>query len=360
MIFHQLYAAFEDYERGLPRLHAIRDAIRQADEAGDEDWRFQFRYEYLKESIFCGDRYYAMLIFPELLALYDHSEHLQSDDEFRFQMLVAFKWIVEAAPEFPQITKAEIDSYFRLFKKRLLENGCSLSIYYMKRCLFYLHCDPSIAAMSFYRYLEAPLDAISDGRALYYDQQVIYYLSIGEEERALRAAEPIVEGRMTSNALPQATYHEFLKFYLKNGKLSAAKAYADRMPPVVFQNPYYLDIIATLMIYHGIEASEKGETLFLDHLPLYQQSRNPAMRMHFAIGAAHLFRLFRRQGKLHIRTKISLPQEGSGAALTDSVQEISAFFEQDARNAAARFDTRNGTDDFMQLVQFDYTKFNES
>ncbi len=354
MSFHQLFASFEAYESGLPRLHAIRDAIRQADEEKDDEWRFQFRYEYLKESIFCGDRYYAMLIFPELLGIYDSSALLQDDDEFRYETLVAFKWIVEAAPEFPQISKAEIDSYFRLFKKRLLENGCSLSIYYMKRCLFYLHCDPSIAAMSFYRYLEAPLDAISDGRALYYDQQVIYYLSIGEEEKALRAAEPIFQGKMTSNALPQATYHEFLKFYLRNGRLSAAKEYADRMPPIVFRNPYYLDIVGSMMILYGVLGSEKGEDLFLSHLSFYQQSRNPAMRMQFAIGAAQLFRFLSKQGQQRIRAKISLRQEGSGTMLTDSVQEILAYFEQDAKNAAARFDSRNGTDDFMQLVQFDY------
>ncbi len=343
--FHELEESFDDYDSGQPRLQVIRDAIRQADEAQDILWRYRFRYDYLRESIFCGDRYFAMLIFPELLALYDEQEQLREDEECRYYMLVAFKWIVEAAPEFPQISKDEIDGYFRLFRQRLTENGCSLSIYYMKRNLFYLHCDKSIAAMCFYRFLEAPLDYISDGRALYYDQQVIYYLSIGEEEKALRAAQPIFDGKLTSNALPQATYHEFIKFYTKAGDYGRAMEFARKTEHRVTGNPYYLDITGSLMRLYAITAPEEGMQLFLRNLPLWEQSRNPMLRMQFAIGASHLFRESGRLADPESPVMIGDTPYRTIAALYE-------YFHAEAADAAAKFDRRNGTDDFTQELCF--------
>ncbi len=353
MDFRQLQNSFESMDGGLPRLHGIRDAIRQADEQQDIYWSFQFRYDYLKESIFCGDRYFAMIIFPELLALYDEHTFLQNHEECRYLMLVAFKWIVEAASEFPQISKKEIDSYFSLFKKRLLENGCSLSIYYMKRNLFYMHCDQSIAAMCFYRFLEAPLDAISDGKALYYDQQVMYYLSVGEEEKALRAAQPIFDGTMTSNALPQATYHEFIRFCTRRGRYAEAMDYAKKTEYRITKDPYYLDIVGSLMTLYGITQPEYGFTLFLAHNPLYQQSRNPALRMQFAIGAAHLFARMQEKGICQLPQAIQL-SENAGVQTFRTAAEAQSYFYQAAADAAARFDARNGTDDFMQQLHFQY------
>ncbi len=344
--FYRLEEGFAAYESGTPRLQAIRDAIRLADERQALPWRFRLRFDYLKESIFCGDRYFAMLIFPELLDLYDRNEALQQDAAARFDMLVAFKWIVEAAPEFPQISKAEIDSYFRLFRQRLLENGCSLSIYYMKRNLFYLHCDRSIAAMCFYRFLEESLDAISDGGALYHDQQVIYYLSIGDEEKALHAAEPIFSGRLTSNALPQATYHEFIKFYAKAGEYDRAMAFAEKTEHRVTGNPYYLDIIGSLLRLYAVTEPARGMALFLRNLPLWEQSRNPNLRMLFALGACHLFRA---EGIPALENPVTI----AGTAFSDS-PALYGYFYPIAKDYAQKFDARNGTEDFMQELAFQY------
>lgn len=352
--FARMEADFFDLESGVPRLNGMRDAIAEADNAGDLYWRFRFRFAYLKESIFCGDRYFAMIMFPELLALYDANEALQTDSTIAYQMLVAFKWIVEAAPEFPQISKGEIDSYFRLFKRRLLEQGCSLSIYYMKRSLFYMHCNPAIAAADFYRYLEAPLDEISDGRALYHDQQVIYYLSIGEEEKALRAAQPIFSGALTSNALPQSTYHEFIKFYMKRGNYAEAAGYAEKTERPVNRDAYYLDIIGSLMTLWGILDPARGLGLFKANYPVYLASRNPSLRMQFAIGAYQLFAALPQA--YPVPQSFSVPADSPlyEDARKGNWGAMAAHFYSAGEELASKFDARNGTGDFMQLLQHAY------
>lgn len=339
-----------DIERGAPRLNAFRNAIQQADERNELIPRFVLRYGMLQESIFSGDRYYAMIIFPELLALFDENERIRNIPQYDHSMMVAFKWIVECAPEFPHISKAEIDSYFRLFKRRLLERGHSLSIYHMKRCLFYMHCDKGIAAADFYRFLDAPLDDISDGKALYHDQQAMYYLSIGEEEKALKAAEPIFSGELTSNALPQATHHFFIRFYLDRGEYAKAMEHAKHAERRSDGDPYYLDILGTLLALYGMTEPEHGLRLFVKNHEHYAKSRSPLLRMYFAIGAYHLFRALPDHAVLP--DGCALPKD-SGLQEMD-IPALRAHFEAAAKELAQKFDARNGTDDFMNMLQNEY------
>ncbi len=346
MDFSQTEMGFCLLERGEPRLAAIREAIAEADQKNNLFWRFQFRYDYLEESVFCGDRYFAMIIFPEMLALYDQNEELRN--HFSHDFLVCFRWIVEAAPEFPQISKAEIDSYFRMFKKMLLEQGKSLSIYYMKRSLFYMHVDKAIAAADFYRFLDEPLDDVSDGRALYYDQQCMYYLSIGEEEKALEAAKLIFAGKLKSNALPQATYHDFIRFYLVRKQYAHAMHYAFLTEHRVLSDPYYLDIIGTLMSLYSVTKPADGLRLFRMHYILYQQSKNPFLKMQFAIGAYHLFHALSHIQPPVKEMMIQLDQEDPIYGY--SLKETAAYFYHEADKAVRKFDARNGTNDFSEML----------
>ena len=345
--FEQIESTFSTLDRGVPRLTAIRDAIHEADQQQDISWMFWFRYDYLEESIFCGDRYYAMIIFPEMLSIYDKYPTLQENGRIRRSMLIAFKWIVEAAPEFPQVSREEIDSYFRLFKRRLIEQGCSLSIYYMKRSLFYMHVDRGIAAACFYRFLDAPLDSISDGKALYHDQQVQFYLSVDDEEKALKAAEPIFSGKLTSNSLPHATYHDFIRYYLSRGNYDEASRYARMTEHRVNGDPYYLDVIGTLLSLAAVTDPAHGAALFNRNYPVFAASKNPWLRMLFLIGAAHLTARFAKDG--------AFPENFCWEQNAQTPAETAAWFAKEAEASVQKFDARNGTDDYQQmlrLVQF--------
>ena len=315
--FQQILRTFSEFERGDSRLKRIREAIVLADQNNQLLWQFRFRYEYIEESVFCGDRYCAMIMFPEMLSLYEKNTSLQEDAYISHNLLFCFKWIVEAAPEFPNISREEIESYFRLFRKMLLQQGKSLSIFYMKRCLFYMQADPALAAVDFYRFRDAPLDDISDGKAFYQDQVAKYYLSIGEEEKALAAAEPIFTGKLTANSMPQITYGDFCEYYLNQKNYSEAMRYANMIEPKILNDPYYLDLLSVLLSLYSVTDVPHGMELFEKHKVFYENSRNPWLKMLFAIGAYHVLHSAgdERQEKLF--------------------QEVS--------EAVEKFDTRNGT-----------------
>lgn len=345
--FSRMEEEFEQYDRGEARLNAIRDAMREADQEKDLQWQFWFRYDYLEESIFCGDRYYALIIFPELMQLFDANPVLQEDGRCSHSLLIAFKWIVEAAPEFPQISREQIDGYFREFKKRLRREGKSLSIYYMKRSLFYMHVDMDVASMCFYRFLEEPLDDISDGRALFHDQQVIYYLAVNEYEKAMQAAKPIFDGKLRSNSLPQATYLDFVKYYMLHDRIDDALRCAKLILPRVNGDPYYHDAIGTLMTLYSVYDLPQAVSLFQRNYPDYLESKNPWLRVLFAIGASHLFDALEHSPE-H-KAKLRLPQNADPT-------ETAAQIRKTARELAEKFDARNGTNDFMNMLQTPFGK----
>ncbi|MDE6005205.1 MAG: hypothetical protein K2G88_07450 [Oscillospiraceae bacterium] len=343
--FLELEQEFWQLDTGTPRLNAMRKAIAEADLKQDLNWQFNFRYDYIEESIFCGDRYFALIVFPELLNLYENNQELHEDLTKSHNVLVCFRWIVEAVGEFPNISKQEVDSYFRLFKKMLLEQGKSLSIYYMKRSLFYMHVDKNIATADFYRFLKAPLDDISDGKALYYDQQAMYYLYINKEEKALKSAKLIFEGKLKASSLPQSTYHDFMRFYLERENYEQALHYAKLIisNSEVNGNEYYLHVIGSLMSLYSILDIQKGLKLFARNYNLYFQSRNPWLKMYFAIGAYHLFDKIANH-KINFKSPENTPISSM------SVQEIAEYFYQSANDLVNKFDSRNGTDDFAKML----------
>ena len=351
MTFQQLEESFESFERGTPRLNAIRDAIRQADEKQDLKWRFWFRYDHIEESIFCGDRLHALITFPEMLQLYDESPTLQEDGQIAHSLLICFRWIVEAVTEFPSISRAQIDDYFRLFRKRLLEQGHSLNIYHHKRALYYLNVDKGIAAREFARYLQTPFDSVSDGKAIGADFTAAYYLSIGEEEKALEAARPVFEGKLKASTLPMATYCDFLEYYLLEGLWEKARDIAERLEPRVKGDLYFLDSIGMLLSLWAHEDVPRGIALFNAHYDMYLASKNPWLRVRFATGTAHLFARIRDDALPldDVRIPVNDPEPAALLASGDRAA-LSAWATAAAREQAAKFDDRNGSRYYMDLV----------
>ena len=231
----------------------------------------------------------------------------------------------------------------------LLQHGKSLSIYYMKHCLFYMNIDKAIAAADFYRFLEESLDDVSDGKALYYDHQAMYYLSIGEEEKALEAAKLIFAGKLKSNALPQATYHDFIRYYLEHEQYAHAMHYAFLMERRVLCDPYYLDIIGTLMSLYSITKPPHGIKLFGMHYPLYEQSKNPSLKMQFAIGAYHLFCVLDSETHHDILEELRIARDTP--LFTKPPEQIAKYFYHEAETAVQKFDMRNGTTHFSEMLQ---------
>ena len=348
--FRQMENDFATLERGTARLNGIRDAIRQADLAQDLRWMFIFRYDYIEESIFCGDRYYAMIMFPELLQLFDEHPELNENDRSSYDMLIVFRWMVEAVQEFPQVSREEVDKYFRLYKQRLQECGYSLNNYYMKRCLIYMHIDRDISILSYDKFLEIPPDDMSDGKALCTDFMVEFNLYLGNEEKALALAKPILEGKLRDKInLPHSTQNEFCQYYAKTKQFEKAIPYMTPLEKKVDGDLYHMHHVGTILSLYSRLNLENGIRLFNRNYSLYLGSKNPWLKFYFISGAVHLFDSMVKHGMGTDLVKVPESPILTAVAENDT-KKVAEILRKECTELAQRFDKRNGTTHFMDWL----------
>jgi len=72
-----VYRVLDRLPNGMPKLTALSEAIRQADEAGDHYWRLLLRYDYACQATFHDDPPKAMPVAAEFAAIFaDHADVL--------------------------------------------------------------------------------------------------------------------------------------------------------------------------------------------------------------------------------------------------------------------------------------------
>ena len=111
----ELRRSYMQAQSGEPRMRAIRTAIAAAEQAKDDDSLIRFHHDLIDDSVFSGDRYQALVDFPQYLAAAQRDEQLWQKN-IR-DTLWMFKWIVEAATEFYQIEKVQILRWFSEYRK---------------------------------------------------------------------------------------------------------------------------------------------------------------------------------------------------------------------------------------------------
>lgn len=330
---------FQQLAHGQARLDAMRKAIAAADEAKDPLWQFRFRERYLNESIFESDDVDAMVIFPQMLSVFDANTQLSEDDECRQGLMWSFKLVIENALDFSGVAVSEIDRYFAEYEKRCALYG------YSKRTALYLRESISektgrpIPAEECGLYRREPEDELKDCTACECSHDVRMALMHGQRERAEQLSQPIFSGELHCGEVPETTYAAWIAYDIRRGDYGHARTLGKRLYPLTKHRMDMLRENGILLRMLAKTDRELGTTVFRHELRDYLSCRNQWMRMHFAAGAYHLFR------NMQMDTfSLILPQEFplyndkhryESAALRD-------YFYAEAKELAEKFDARNG------------------
>lgn len=338
---------------GTERLNAIAEAIREADEAGAHGWRFHFRFQNIQESIFYDDAFKAILCFPELLKIYD--EHPELEDEFADDMLLAFKWVIENAWDFHQVSREQIMRNFEEYKRRCEYYGVSLRVYHMKKCNFLRQVDTDACKREYEAFKACKRDGYSDCEACETNFAMQIALELGEEEEALRTAKPILEGKLRCGEIPHYTYCHLTEHYLFAGNTEEASYYGELCERCTRGDPEYLDATGVLLALYSATDPSHGWNVFKQCLPDYVRCKNPLMRLRFADGA---FRLLQTLCELNLNEGAAGTSEAPVLRLLplemgkDGVQltAVRDYFYQQSREAAKRLDRRNGSSYYTEKL----------
>ena len=338
---------------GTERLNAIAEAIREADEAGAHSWRFHFRFQNIQESIFYDDAFKAILCFPELLKIYD--DHPELEDEYADDMLLAFKWIIENAWDFHQVSREQIERNFEEYKRRCEYYGVSLRVYHMKKCNYLRMVDLEACKREYEAFKACKRDGYSDCQACETNFEMQIALALGDEEEALRIAKPLLDGDLRCGEIPHYTYCYLTEHYLFAGNTEEASYYGELTERYTQGDPEFLDATGILLSLYSATSPSQGWNVFKQCLPSYVSCKNPSMRLWFADGAFRLLQtlceLNQREGddgmsKAPVLRMLPLEMGKDGMKLAD----VRDYFYNVSHDAAKQLDRRNGSSYFTDKL----------
>lgn len=333
----QLRQEYRALQSGDSRMRAIRTAVAAAEQANDLPWAVRFHHDLIHESVFSGDRYQALIDFPQYLAMVRRDP--EQERENLWDTLWMYKWIVEAATEFYQIEKKQVMQWFSEYRRMLLENGYSLRSWYEKRAIFFSYSDRAKMRLDFESFQNAAKDALGDGEASELDSVVRFALEIGDRKKAMQAANQIFDRNLRTEEVPCKTYHYLLRDALKCGDMDAAEKYVQPLRSLCDGQRFQLEAIGMVLCYDALTDLRRGLEFYEKNQALREGSRNPFLCFWFDRGAAKLLTAAAEQGLSG--TDIS------GMVLTpEQLSEKAETIMQNCRTLAERFDARNRSNYF--------------
>ncbi len=336
-------------EHGTSRLEIMQNAIREADDQAADYWRIYFRYEYVKESIFHDDNFKAIIMFPELLAVFD--EHPELEDDTYEDVMQAFKWVLENMPDYYQVSLAEIERYYAEYEARCKKYGYSLRVFHMKRSKLFLPIDRDAARREYEAFHGCKRDVNSDCEACEIHHDMRMALEFGEEEEALRIAAPVLDGRKRCAEVPHVTYGALLRFYLYRGDLSEAAYYGRLCARYTDNEPEFLEETGNLLELYSTSDIRTGWKTLKCNISSFVKCRNPIMRLTFARGAYRLLQHISEETE-YADSVLLQPLPVKRTKEGYSVKELLEYFYGIAQQQSELLDKRNGTSYYMdQLAQ---------
>ncbi|MBE6848298.1 MAG: DUF4026 domain-containing protein [Ruminococcus sp.] len=340
-------------EHGASRLQLIQNAITEADAASDHYWRISFRYDYIKESIFHDDNFKAIIMFPELLSIFDENPDLE--DEFYGDVMWAFKLVLENFPDYYQISREEIENYYAEYEKRCKKYNYSMRVFHMKRTSFYLPIDRVKAKAEHDASMLCKRDASCDCEACEINHRMEMALEFEDEETALRIAAPLLDGSKSCAIVPEVSYCTLMYHYLRQGNLTEADYYGKLYARSFNNAPEFLTETGKLMEMYSAVDIRAGWKVLKANIASFVKCKNPKMRMSFARGAYRILKGIGEETE-YANSALLKPLPVQRTEEGYKVSELAEYFYNIAKEQSDLLDKRNGTSYFTDMLELEFAK----
>lgn len=284
----EIWESLNEISHGKVRLDAIHSAISQADKEGDYETGFLLRDELIRESAFYNDYMDAYIIFPEYYAMCEKYPDL--NEEYSWNVIWKFKWIIENAVCFYQISMEETEKYLDTFKQLSETLGYSLRTYYYLQFRIHMYGDLEKSNEYYEKFQAEPRDELSDCKACELSSEIQLQLRNGREDTAFELFKPLADGRYSCMEQPSFTHAKFGEFYFNRGDYKKAEIYYKKFYKAILRDGLYSDEIGKVMECYAYTNPDKALKIFLKFFPRVLESREPAEIADFSIGACHLWK----------------------------------------------------------------------
>ena len=219
-----ILARAEELPHGAGKVAAIEDAVARADIGSDEWLAYAVRQELLWPA-YHGSRPDLVLVhFAWCLAYLD-----RHPEESPFQTLWQYRWVVDAMPNFAQVTRAQVELAWADMRERYARGGHSpRPVWLNRRRICAKMGDGAGAAAAHESYKKARRDAMSDSR----DQDAAFAVDYAEflrdDATTVRLARKLLaDPASDAQDILQAADDSIMAF-LRLGHVAEAEAHFER------------------------------------------------------------------------------------------------------------------------------------
>jgi len=332
----------DDLDHGPAQVAIVERAVELADAHGEVGVGYFARNKLVEAATFAGRADVAMVAFSWLLAKYDADPESYDGHE----ILWRYKWILDCVADFPSIPKAQIDSLFDDMKRRYKASGASLHAYWgLRRNCAVAMGDADEAMRADAKIRQAPRDGLSNCPACVQDEEVEYATFIGEDAAAVKAAKPILSGRMKCGEVPERTYACVMMPLLRLGKHSEALDHYRTGYRLVRRNPKFVRHKAMFLTGLTLTGNLDRAMKLLDrHLPEALDSASPWWRFEFFLASRLFLEKLTEAGQTTLPIRVP---DKLGLAGIPTVAGLATSLDGRLMELAEHFDARNGNGSFV-------------
>ncbi|MFH8470654.1 hypothetical protein [Streptomyces sp. NPDC017991] len=318
----ELVDAAERFDDPVPLVHALLE-LQEAYTYGSEPRK-------------------SPVVFARLLTLFDEQPDV-FDERLRHLLFWRFKWVANALRALPEIPLTALRQWLTEMRDRYEKEGLGLQPYYGQAYQLAAHTGEDTTS-AYELWAARTRTRLSDCEACEICERARFHLAAGDDERALRAWEPVLAGQESCQEEPARSLSYALLPLLRTGSTTGGTGSTDRARELHLagyrgcrRNPSMAGEVGRHLEFCALTGNEaRGLELLSENRNLFDEVESPLDQLDFLTGVEVLLQ------RVGLLGHDALPAAGY-AGRTWTVAGLRAEVKGRADDLAARFDTRNGT-----------------
>jgi tetratricopeptide (TPR) repeat protein len=275
------------------------------------------------------------VVFARLLTLFDEQPDV-FDERLRHTLFWRFKWVANALRQLPEIPLTSLRQWLTEMRGRYEKAGLGLQPYYGQAYQLAAHVGDD-TALAYELWAGRTRTRLSDCEACEICERALYHLAAGDDERALRAWEPVLAGKESCQEEPARSVSYALLPLLRTGRTDRARELHLAGYRGCRRNPAMAGEVGRHLEFCALTGNEaRGLELLAENRSLFDEVDSPLDLSGFLTGVEVLLQ------RVELLGHGELPAAGY-AGRSWTVAGLRAEVRGRADDLAARFDARNGT-----------------
>ncbi len=335
--------------KGAEKITALKEYIKEADEAKETYYQLTWRFEYAYQEYFYGDPVGAMPIASEFAEIYEANPHALDNvpnNGGPESYLMITQMGLDNVVALPQISMEEWENMMDKFHTLVKRFNVGHKVYWWQLARFWQYVDKEKAHEYFQTFWKTGRDGLSDCRACERCNAVHMSLLANDRKAADEYAKPLKAGRTHfCNDAPKLYRYYYLEDALDRGDLKEATLYANQLSGKIEHRIHDLSFLGAVVRCFAYTDTEKSVKKFESGIKLTIGLWDQIKVYNYYKGA---YVCFHKLAEAQDTVPLKLPEEFPlySKAGIYHCKELSQWFYEQAGIIGDKFDKRNGSQYF--------------